>query len=62
MLSTLEHVAINTPEMERSLTFYHDVLGLTVEDEVRMGGVHRASLSRSLQSQVESDLPRSVGN
>ena len=44
MLGILEHVAINTPEMERSLAFYRDVLGLTVEDEVWIGGVHRVYL------------------
>lgn len=45
LLRRIEHVGITVADMNRSIAFYRDVLGLTLRDRRRLGAVELAFLT-----------------
>jgi len=57
MIKKLEHIGILVSDMDRSISFYKDVIGLTLRDRVKLGDtVELAFLYAPGQESVEVEL------
>ncbi len=52
MFTSVAHIGITVTDLDRSVAFYRDVLGLTYQGEMRMGGPETANLFHHIGCQA----------